>query len=180
MSLLKLVLTASLVCGASAAGAASYHFAITGVGFAASGTITDDETVGFANLYPCPTCATGPGYLATGVTGTINGDAITGLAPLNSTAGNNNRVYPTSTPQLDWGDFGFATATTLYNVFEGSYYQNHYGYFLAVGNGPIFANAVSFSLSPAAVPEPATWVLMLGGLGAVGVALRRRAVIAAA
>ena len=51
------------------------------------------------------------------------------------------------------------------------------GYFCG-GNGDCL-NSVSFSLFGSAVPEPATWALMLIGVGGIGVAMRRRARTAA-
>ena len=36
------------------------------------------------------------------------------------------------------------------------------------------AGRVAFSFADAGVPEPATWAMMIGGMGAAGVALRRR------
>ena len=39
------------------------------------------------------------------------------------------------------------------------------------GDGVVFDN---FSFSAAAVPEPATWAMMILGMGAVGFAMRRR------
>ncbi len=150
--------------------AADYHFTISGAGVNASGTVTVDETVPFANAYPCATCATGPGYLVTGISGFINGDSITGVAPLGSIAGNDNLLYPTSNPFLDWGDLGFTTATTSYNAFNADYY-GHPGDYLAIGNGGILQHPISFTLS-SAVPESASWALMLGGFGMVGGALR--------
>lgn len=51
-------------------------------------------------------------------------------------------------------------------------------YYVASGGGGYFADESSaFRLSSAdapAVPEPATWAMMLGGLGVLGVATRRR------
>jgi hypothetical protein len=46
------------------------------------------------------------------------------------------------------------------------------------GNGGVFFDAVS--VSGAAVPEPATWALMIGGFGMAGAALRRRRALGAA
>jgi hypothetical protein len=46
------------------------------------------------------------------------------------------------------------------------------------GNGGVFFDNVS--VSGAAVPEPATWALMIGGFGMAGATLRRRRAIGAA
>lgn len=166
---LAVALTATAL--ATSASATSFHFTMSGVGIDASGTVTIDETVPFSNPYPCGTCAAGAGYLVTAISGLINGDAITGVAPLGSIAGNNNRLYPNSNPVLDWGDLGFTTASTYYNAFNGNY-AGHPGDFLAIGNQYIYAHPISFALSP--VPEPGSWALMLGGFGMIGAALRSR------
>lgn len=152
------------------AGATDYHFTLSGI--SASGTVTVDETIPFTNPYSCPTCASGPGYLMTGISGFINGDAITGVAPIGSIAGNTNLLYPTSNPLLDWGDVGFTTATTFYNTFDATF-AGHPGYYVIIGNGGTYDHPVTFALSTA-VPEPASWGLMLGGFGLVGSALRSR------
>lgn len=65
-----------------------------------------------------------------------------------------------------------------YNLFEqdyASYYQG--GYFRAIENSTGL-NGVTFSAAAAAVPEPATWAMMILGMGAVGYAMRCRKVIA--
>lgn len=66
-----------------------------------------------------------------------------------------------------------------YNVFDGG----ELGIQECSGNRPLCTNqhAVSnFTLRPgaAAVPEPATWALMIVGLGAAGGALRARRPVA--
>ncbi len=179
-SLVKLAAGVAVALAAAfgvAAQAATYSFTISGSGFTGAGSLTDDESIAYANLYPCAACAAGPGYLVTSIVGTLNGMPIAGLAPLNAIAGNNNRIYPTTTPALDWGDLGFVVAGSNYNVFDAHWY-NDTGFFLAAEGQPLFHNPVAFTLTAAGVPEPATWALLTGGFAAVGMALRRRAVAA--
>lgn len=42
------------------------------------------------------------------------------------------------------------------------------------GNGNDYQGNFEFELSPAGVPEPAAWALMVGGFGLIGAGLRRR------
>jgi hypothetical protein len=177
---LKLACATALMAMAAPAFAGHFLFSITGSGYSASGMLTTDDLSGEPNDYPCAGCATGPGYLVTGMTGTINGDAITGVAPLGALAGNNNKLYTTA-PYLDWGDLGIQTATHIYNVFEAKYYTGQSGWFIVANDTPLFSSPVTFSLSAAPAPEPASWVLLVGGFGLVGGALRtRRPALAAA
>ena len=44
----------------------------------------------------------------------------------------------------------------------------------SIVDGPGYAFNTRFDVSPAGVPEPASWALMLGGFGAIGTAMRRR------
>lgn len=44
----------------------------------------------------------------------------------------------------------------------------------ASGGNAAFAGSITFSDSPVAIPEPATWAMMILGMGAVGYTLRRR------
>ena len=61
---------------------------------------------------------------------------------------------------------GAASATTLVGAIgdDGAFYVANYS--AAAGRGEV--------LRIAAIPEPATWALMIGGFGLVGGALRRR------
>jgi hypothetical protein len=170
---LKLACAVALVAMAEPAFAGHFLFSITGSGYLASGTLTTDDLSGQPNDFPCSGCASGPGFLVTGMTGTINGDAITGVAPIGSLAGNNNKLYATA-PYLDWGDLGIQTATHIYNVFEAKYYTGQPGWFIVADNTPLFSSPVTFSLSAAPAPEPASWALLTGGFGLIGGALRRR------
>lgn len=161
----------SVAMSGAAANAATIlkQFSLSGSGFSATGILGFDDSISFSNPYPCVGCAAGPGYNLTSVTGAINGDAITGLAPVGTVAGNDNRIYPTSTPVLDWGDIGFLTATTSYNAFDG-HYDGRPSYYLFVTGGGVYDNPISFSLSE--VPEPLT--LSLFGAGLAGAAALRR------
>ena len=59
-----------------------------------------------------------------------------------------------------------------YTLFDGS---------TQVGTGNLDARATNFATVnlPGAVPEPAAWVMMLAGFGAIGFAMRRRALVSA-
>lgn len=105
----------------------------------------------------------------TGITGTFNGSAITGLAP--GVFGANNLFYLTGPFFVDGNGLGFNTASGVaVNLFVtgGTAYQvNTQGAGLLIGR--VTANATTVA---AAVPEPSTWALMLLGFGFVGGAMR--------
>jgi hypothetical protein len=71
-----------------------------------------------------------------------------------------------------------ATLTITPNVGAVQTYTNNYGSaYTGTGIGLGFYGAAladNFADGPSAVPEPATWALMLTGFGLAGVALRRR------
>lgn len=159
---------------ATSASAAIYVFSYSGAGISASGTITTSGGA-LGNPYPCATCATAPGYLVTAITGTRNGNPITGLLGLGALYGNDNHIYPGG-PYLDWGDLGFSSAGVNYNIFQGNF-DGHPGYFEANSHESCcYTHPIQFTLSAAGVPEPATWALMLGGVfGLGGLARRARA-----
>jgi len=111
-------------------------------------------------------------YAITGISGTINNVAITGLfdAP-----GNPTYYYFTTGPTFLDGSgvrFNAGAATNIAffhqdNVAPDIYRIN--------GNGTISAfGTATTSPATSAVPEPATWALMIVGFAMVGGALRRR------
>ena len=166
---------AAAVLGGASASAATYLFSYSGVGISASGTITTSGG-SLSNPYPCGGCATAPGYLVTGISGTRNGNPITGLLGLGALYGNDNHIYPGG-PYLDWGDLGFSSAGVKYNIFQGNF-DGHPGYFEANSNEACcYAHPIQFTLS--GTPEPATWALMLGGVFGVGGLARRARATAA-
>ena len=141
------------------------------------------------------------GYFITGISGNVDGDPITGLltlegpatcpcfpegfAALGGVLSISNTLYfgtnPFSPGQfLDHGGIGFQSATRYYNLYGigGSAYEL---LSFATSSSLDFENDgdaafTDFSVSDgvAAVPEPATWALLIVGFGAVGGALRGR------
>ena len=113
------------------------------------------------------------GLEITGISGTINGAAITGLFNIQ----NNPYYYITSGATfLDGSGVRFNTATASNIAF---FHQDNVAsdIYRVNGNGTIsaFGPATSTRVNAvAAVPEPTTWAMMLVGFGAVGFAMRRR------
>jgi len=125
---------------------------------------------------------TGGGYLVTSITGYRNGsDAIVGLAapPTYGTYGFDNLLLPGPGSLLDVGGILFTTASGgAFNICGASpaftgYVCGSSGYTEFNAKTGV-ANGVSFTVHK--LPEPTTYVLMLAGLGAMGLAIRRRKV----
>lgn len=106
-------------------------------------------------------------FLVTGISGTFNGSAIT--TPTLATFGNYFTTGPTF---VDGSGIRFNTTTTsnislFYDANQQSYRVNA----INLGRSSL-VNATSARV--AAVPEPATWGMMLIGFGVIGAAMRRR------
>jgi len=129
------------------------------------------------------------GYDILSASGTIDGAAVLGLK-LNPTQPNfsadgvfiyNNVIYPTGAP-ID--PYGFVV-NTAGGEFNFGYDGNQSGGFFAIladgsthvnSHGDVVPNyrVTVGSGSLAAVPEPASWAMMLAGFGLAGAAMRRR------
>jgi len=151
------------------ASAAQYLFNFSGNGFFGgtlngSGTLTTND-VSFINALNGYTAQT-----ITGITGTFNGSAITGLAP--GFSGANNLFYLTGPFFVDGNGLGFTTAAgisaNLFITNDTSYRVNTQGAGLLTG----LVTASASQVVPS-VPEPATWAMMLLGFGAIGFSVRR-------
>jgi hypothetical protein len=105
----------------------------------------------------------------TSITGTADGSTITGLSPY---ADSDNLLYAPPASAVSFGGVSFTTQSAGdFNVF----FQNG-GYFVisslfdSGGNAGSGSQIIQGSFS--AVPETATWLLMIAGIGGVGLALR--------
>jgi hypothetical protein len=105
-------------------------------------------------------------FTVTGASGTIDGNAITGVFAPDTFLRNDNRLDPSSNPAVSFAGISFMTGNGGYNLYGSA---NGYG----VGAPPESLYAVTFELT-SAVPEPATWAMMLIGFGMVAAAARGR------
>ena len=158
MGLKQTLLVAAVALSASGAALADQTWAWSyfGAGVTASGTLT---TAGAASSFED----------VLSFSGTRNGSNILGLVPLDedSDFSYDNQISAVGPHLTDGGwvlDLG--AGQPHYNVyfFEGSYTEIF---------GPNFdENPISFTLTP--VPEPATALAMLAGLGVLGLYARKR------
>jgi hypothetical protein len=157
---------------ASGAGAKTFDWSYVGTnGYAvsASGTLTATPLGGGA-------------YQVTSMTGLRNGSPVGGTTDY---AFEDNIVY-TSFPHLDYPGLAFTVGSDAFNVYYDTSTTDAYacgavGY-CEIGPGvvgtdglgppPDPTHTIDFSLT--AVPEPASWAMMLVGSFGLGAALRRR------
>ncbi len=180
LSAITLATTSGLVFGTmQTASALSWNWNYSGTGIAASGTFTTNDTpndLGF--------------YLISGITGTRNGETITGLqATRTSIPGNEpfdvDNLISLNTQQLTDDSFGYSTSGgKYYSPFFASFLPTP-GYLEVFSAPPIIPGyenlgledselPISFSATIITVPE-STSILSLLALGTLGVpsALKR-------
>ena len=160
--------------------AATFLFAYTATNaaapFAASGVIHTSDTLNALG-----------GYDILSISGTVDGDVITGLfanpvqpSPVN-TPDNlftyDNVLYLPGLPYLDGPGVVFNSATYEYNLFSDT--PTQYELYRAVAGSGYVASSIGTFTIAAAVPEPAGWTLLVAGFGLTGAALRRRLPLAA-
>ncbi len=113
--------------------------------------------------------------LVTSITGWFDDgsgpDAITGLVPIGATGSwLYNNLFGASSTWVDWYGIVFTTANVSANLF---YDSGHY--VLSYNPGNYIPGAIASTLSVAPVPLPAAGLLLIGALGALGAARRRKA-----
>jgi hypothetical protein len=163
---------AALLASTGAASAASYNVSYSTAAGAFSAVLT---TTGAANA---------SGFYAIGsLTGTHAGSAIT-LIPANGfptgvSAPNDNLFNPAS-PYLDGFGFSYSAAGYNYNVYYSGGFAECSDTTVACNNDARYYTISNFTVSAAtaAVPEPATWAMMIAGFGLMGFAMRRRSKVA--
>ena len=148
---------------ATPAFADDYTFTFSGAGQSGTGRFTTDGITFASRGYTAQTI--------TGITGLYNNSAITGLMP--GLFGADNLYYVTGPSFVDGSGVGFRTAAgnqvnLFYQDSAPSYRVNTLNPF-----GSVFVTASSARVG-AAVPEPATWGMMVLGFAAIGFGLRRR------
>jgi hypothetical protein len=165
------------LAAAMPASALTFNFTYSGTNttngaFTASGTLTTSNTT--------VTTSFGQAYTITGITGTRNGSAITGLIPAGTDFGgvpiDNYLLASTTSQRLTDSGFGFSVAGTT-NLFNPYYFGGAYQEYVRTAAGADFQNTsgITFTVTPAAtaVPEPATWGMMILGFGLTSFGLRR-------
>ena len=160
----------ALAAVASPAAAADYFFGFSGTNLfggqplVGSGTLTTDGVTVTRNGRDA--------QAITGITGTYNGSTITALA---SVTGSDNYYYLTD-KFVSGNGLGFTTAAgTNANLFDSA------GQYRINTTNPFQSGFVTATSSAvAAVPEPASWAMLILGMGAVGFAMRRRQKVTAA
>lgn len=142
-----------------AASAVTYSFAFT--------TATDTASGRFTTVAGAPSGITS-------ITGKFDGFTITGLSPYASA----DNVLQAATPFATYSGISFTANAVNYNLYGngGGFLTNSVTDPGGYGTGSLALT----SLNVAAVPEPATWGLMITGVAMTGFAMRRRRVTVAA
>ena len=165
---LSLVSIAALTATTKPATALTWNWSYSGTGIEAGGTFATVDTPDGSGF-----------YLITGIAGERNGAAILGLQPTGTPIPGNepfavDNVVRLESPQLTVHGFGYAIAGgTFSNPFFADFLQPPV--YLEFFSAPPFAPGgagsedtelpIRFSATSALVPQTATWVLLLAGLG---------------
>lgn len=179
------VALATALTAAAPASALTFLFSYSGVGtvlgaFSATGTLTTTDTTTLTS--------SGQAYTITDITGTRTNagatSAITGLIAAGTDFGGvaiDNYLLTNTALRLTDAGFGFSVAGTT-NLFNPYYVGGAYQEYVRSATNDDVQNTSNlvFVVTPvaAAVPEPASWALLISGFGLVGGVMRRRTKLA--
>ena len=158
-------ITIAALAAAMPATAAQFAFSFTpsqallGATFSGSGIFTTSDV---ATMVGGQTA-----FAITSITGTVGGSAI--VAPTAASYGN---YFTTGSYFLDGSGVNFSTASGRPISFFNQSNNNLYRINAQSPGASFYVTATSSAV--AAVPEPASWAMMIGGFGLTGAALRRR------
>ena len=188
MKSLKLLAAASalaLVGFAASAEAATYawqftDFSLEESGPSAPGSFAPSNLLASGRLTTANTLNTAGGYDILSINGTVEGyGAITGLVanPNQPNAFSNgvfiyDNVLFLPAPHVSNPGILFTTAGNSWNIYRNGGVDNLTGHD-GVNYIPDI-NGVNGSFAVQAVPEPASWAMMIAGFGLAGAAMRRR------
>jgi len=149
--------------------ALTWNWTYSGAGITAAGTFTTADTPDSSGF-----------YLITGIAGVRNGATILGLQPAGTPIPGNepfavDNLVRIESPQLTVHGFGYVIAGGSFaNPFFADFLQPpaYLEFFSAQPTSTELP--ILFSATPAPVPHTATWILLLGGLGMLAPAARRR------
>jgi hypothetical protein len=160
----KIAILSALACAVSALPAAAATFALTSNTYNVAFVLPDS---------PAPALSVpGIGFISP-TTGTVNGNPYTfsNITFLNAAYPNygitGGLSFDGSVNNVYYGTQLYSGSETAPTFLAGTYTLTRYG------TGEIGTLVIS-DVSGGAVPEPASWALMLGGFGLVGGAMRRR------
>jgi hypothetical protein len=154
------LVTAGLLSATSASAVTTWNFSYTGAGVTASGSFT---TAGNA-LVPEDILS---------ISGLRNGIAITGLVPVGSDPDFfYDNQFTVASPNFTDGGMVYSLANGQnINVY---FFAGTYTDLFVVNNTTPFETDITWNVAAAPVPEPATVLSMLAGLGLMGAFVRRR------
>ena len=158
--------TAVLAIASSPASAAEYVFSFNAAQFTAAGSFITSDTAGPGGGYDILT-TTGT------LTNTNNNNMFTITGPT-TFAGADNILFANTTPVLSFDGTSFLASNGLGINLYYSAANSAYRVFTSNSQFIAVTNFTLTEVVTGAVPEPASWAMMIGGFGLAGGALRRQ------